>query len=113
MDGGIDYSGENLQSELLDPKLAPSLKEQLQQVVTEYGYERTTIFDGVTGDVWTYQHGSSVPGANMPSEFPVAAARVAYPGRVRRLAHQPRETAGPAGQPGDRRLGWARCSRTG
>jgi hypothetical protein len=28
--------------------------------------ERTTVFDGLTGDVWTYQHGS-----NMPSELPV------------------------------------------
>ena len=41
-------------------------------MVTEYGYERTIVFDGVTGDVWTYQHGSSVPGASVPSEFPVA-----------------------------------------
>ncbi len=31
-------------------------------------YERMTVFDGLTGDAWTYQHGS-----NMPSEFPVAA----------------------------------------
>ena len=71
LDGGVDYP-KNLPSEILDPKLAPSLKEQLQQVVTEYGYERTTVFDGVTGDVWTYQHGSSVPGSSVPSEFPVA-----------------------------------------
>ena len=43
----------------------------MQQTVTEYGYERTVVFDGVTGDVWAYQHGSSVPGASVPSESPV------------------------------------------
>jgi len=33
------------------------------------GYlERTSVFDSLTGDVWTYQHGNGAP-----SEFPVAA----------------------------------------
>jgi hypothetical protein len=71
LDGGANCP-KSLLSELVDPKLAPSLREQLQQEVTEYGYERTIVFDGVTGDVKTYQHGSSVPGASVPSEFPVA-----------------------------------------
>jgi hypothetical protein len=62
----------NLLSEFLDPKLAPSVKERLRQVITEYGYERTIDFDGVTGDVWAYQHGSSVPGASVPSTSPVS-----------------------------------------
>jgi len=31
------------------------------------GFERTTVFDGLTGDVWTYQHGRGVP-----STFPVS-----------------------------------------
>ena len=70
LDPGADYQ-KNLLSELVNPKLAPSLKEQLQQTVTEYGYDRTIVFDGVTGDVWAYQHGSSVPGASVPSKFPV------------------------------------------
>ena len=70
-DPGATYS-KNLLSELVNPKLPPSQKEQLQQVVTQYGYERTVIFDGVTGDVRAYQHGSSVPGASVPSEPPVA-----------------------------------------
>jgi hypothetical protein len=62
----------NLPGELLNPNLPPSQRDQLQQMVTKYGYERTVVFDGVTGDVWTYQHGSNVPGASVPSEFPVA-----------------------------------------
>jgi hypothetical protein len=70
LDPGATYS-KNLLSELINPKLPPSLKEQLQQVVTQYGYERTVVFDGVTGDVRAYQHGSSVPGASVPSEPPV------------------------------------------
>jgi hypothetical protein len=71
LDPGATYP-KNLLSELVNPKLPPSLKEQLQQTVTEYGYERTVIFDGVTGDVRAYQHGSSVPGSSVPSEAPVA-----------------------------------------
>jgi hypothetical protein len=71
LDPGATYP-KNLPSELINPKLPPSLKEQLQQVVTQYGYERTVVFDGVTGDVRAYQHGSSVPGASVPSEPPVA-----------------------------------------
>jgi hypothetical protein len=31
------------------------------------GYQRTIVFDGLTGDVWAYQHGS-----NVPSTFPVS-----------------------------------------
>jgi hypothetical protein len=61
----------NFLSELLNPKLPPSQKEQLQQMVTEYGSERTQVLDGVTGDVWIYQRVASVPGTSAPSEFPV------------------------------------------
>lgn len=68
---GINYP-KNLLSELVNPKLPPATRAQLDQVVTEYGYERTVIFDGVTGDIRTYQHGSSAPGESVPSEFPVA-----------------------------------------
>jgi hypothetical protein len=67
LDAGVAYP-ENFPSELLNPKLAPSLKERLQQMVTEYADERTVIFDGVTGDVWAYQNGEGVP-----SEGPVTA----------------------------------------
>jgi hypothetical protein len=70
LDPGATYP-KNLLSELLNPKLPPSRRDQLQQMITKYGYERTVVFDGVTGDVWAYQHGSNVPGASVPSEAPV------------------------------------------
>jgi len=61
----------NFLSELLNPKLPPLQKEQLEQRVTEYGSERTQVLDAVTDDVWIYQRVASVPGASVPSEFPV------------------------------------------
>jgi hypothetical protein len=61
----------SLLSELLNPKLPPSRKEQLQQMVTQYGSERTQVLDGDTGDVWVYQRVASAPGASVRSEFPV------------------------------------------
>ncbi len=30
-------------------------------MVTEYGSERTVVYDSVTGDVWAYQRGSGLP----------------------------------------------------
>jgi hypothetical protein len=57
--------------------------------------ERTTVFDGLTGDVWTYQHGGGVPG-----ELPVAthwsptraefAAWPTNPAKLRALLLSPR-----------------------
>ena len=58
----------NFPSEFLNPKLSPLGKKQLQQMVMEYGVERTSVFDAVTGDVWAYQRGAGVPGTG-----PVAA----------------------------------------
>jgi hypothetical protein len=57
----------DLLSEFLNPKLPPALRGQFEQMVTKYGSERTVVFDGVTGDVWAYQHA-----AGAPSEFPVS-----------------------------------------
>ncbi|MGH3123439.1 MAG: hypothetical protein ACRDND_20815 [Streptosporangiaceae bacterium] len=71
LDPGATYP-KNLRSAFLNPKLTPSQRAQSQRTVTEYGYERTDVFDGVTGDVRTYQHGSGVPGSSVPSELPVA-----------------------------------------
>jgi hypothetical protein len=65
LDPGATYP-KNLLSALLNPKLTPFWKQQLEQLVTKYGSERTQVIDGVTGDDWSYQH---VAGA--PSEFPV------------------------------------------
>jgi hypothetical protein len=67
---GASYP-KNLPSELVNPKLPAALRAQLEQVVTKYGSERTTVFDAVTGDVWGYQHVASGPGDSVPSEFPV------------------------------------------
>ena len=53
----------NFLGDFLNPKLSPLGKEQLQQMVMEYGVERTNVFDAVTGDVWAYQRGSEVPSA--------------------------------------------------
>jgi hypothetical protein len=58
----------NFLGEFLNPKPSAIQKQQLQQMVMEYGVERTTVFDAVTGDVWGYQLGSGVPGT-----APVAA----------------------------------------
>jgi hypothetical protein len=52
----------NFPSEFLNPDLSPLGKKQLQQMVMEYGVERTDVFDAVTGDVWAYQRGTGVPG---------------------------------------------------
>jgi hypothetical protein len=60
----------NFVRELLNPKLPPALRAQLQQMVTEYGSERTQVLDGVTGDGWMYQRASGAP-----SEFPVVTHR--------------------------------------
>jgi len=57
----------DLLSEFLNPKLPPAVRAQFERTVTKYGSERTVIFDGVTGDVWAYQHA-----AGAPSEFPVS-----------------------------------------
>jgi hypothetical protein len=61
----------NLLSELLNPNVSPASRAQLEQKIGEYGSERTQVLDGVTGDVWVYQHVVSAPGASVPSEFPV------------------------------------------
>ncbi len=61
----------NFLSELLNPKLPPARRAQLEQMVTKYGSERTQVLDADTGDVWIYQRVASVPGASVPSEFPV------------------------------------------
>jgi hypothetical protein len=62
------YSGagypKNFLGEFLNPKPSAAQKQQLQQMVMEYGIERTTVFDAVTGDVWDYQRGAGVPGAS-------------------------------------------------
>jgi hypothetical protein len=33
----------------------------LAEDAVQQGYQQTTIFDGITGDIWAYQHGSQVP----------------------------------------------------
>jgi hypothetical protein len=66
LDPGASYP-KNLLSALLNPKLTPFWKQQLEHMVTKYGSERTQVIDGVTGDVWIYQRA-----AGAPSEFPVA-----------------------------------------
>jgi len=68
-------------------------------------YDRTTIFDGLTGDVWTYQHGGGVP-----SELPVAthwsptraefAAWPTDPAKLRALLLSPRGQAAAEGEIG-------------
>lgn len=65
----------DFKSELNDKKMPAFLRARLQQLVKEYGYparlvttDRTSVIDSLTGDTWTYQHGS-----NVPSELPVAA----------------------------------------
>jgi hypothetical protein len=80
LDAGAAYP-ENFPSELLNPKLAPSQKERLQQMVTEYADERTVIFDGVTGDVWAYQNGDGVPseGPVTPHGSPTRAEFATWP----------------------------------
>jgi DNA-directed RNA polymerase specialized sigma24 family protein len=64
----------DFKSELNNKKLSPMFRARLQQLVKEYGYparivttDRTSVFDSLTGDIWTRQHGS-----NVPSELPVA-----------------------------------------
>lgn len=66
-------------------------------------YERMSVFDGITGDVWTYQRGSGVPG-----ELPVAkrlsptraefAAWPTNPAKLRALLLSPALT-GIGGEP--------------
>jgi hypothetical protein len=72
-------------------------------------YERMSVFDGVTGDVWTYQRGSGVPG-----ELPVAkhlsptraefAAWPTNPAKLRTLL------LSPAGQALEESQGMARVA---
>jgi hypothetical protein len=57
----------DLLSEFLNPELPPASRAQFERTITKYGSERTVVFDGVTGDVWAYQHA-----AGAPSEFPVS-----------------------------------------
>ena len=71
----------SLPSEFLNPKLSPSRQQQLQQMVMEYGSERTVVFDSVTGDVWAYQRGTG---------------RAQHRARLRRTGRPP----GPSSPPG-------------
>jgi hypothetical protein len=51
------------------------------------GYERTIVFDSLTGDVWTYQHGSDVPSTIPVSQHwsPTRAEFAGWPTNPARL----------------------------
>jgi hypothetical protein len=71
----------------------------------DQGYERTTVFDALTGDVWTYQNDSSAPG-KLPfysHSSPTRAEFAAWPtnpARLRALLLSPRGQATPEGEEG-------------
>jgi hypothetical protein len=66
-------------------------------------YKRTTIFDGLTGDVWTYQHGRGVP-SNLPVSKHISPTRAEFaawptnPAKLRTLLLTPGVPADALGE---------------